>query len=247
MFKSRVLSTGASSLAPALVLAFALSTGPSSAQVPVVTNDTAVKAATPDATTTNTTTREIDPAKKAAIKELLQLTKMGESVTSMRDTMMNQVRSMIDVFVKRQIAADAHISDDRKKEMLATLSESSDRIINRYRELMQERIDLPQIMEQVAYKVYDESFSTSEIQDISNFYRTPTGQKALREMPQIMQRSMSMASQAMQSKMVDIIKEVTSEEFARLKSQRQGDAGACPAGNPAAKIKDDKVDKKSDQ
>ena len=157
----------------------------------------------------------------------------------MRDTMINQVRAMIDVFIKNQISTDTHLSDERKKEMLATLSESSDRIINRYRELTQERIDMPQIMEQVAYKVYDESFSTSEIQDISNFYRTPTGQKALREMPQIMQRSISMASQAMQSKMMGIIKEVTAEEFARLKSLHQGDGAVIKT--------DDKADKKSGQ
>ena len=180
---------------------------------------------------------EIDPAKKAAIRELLQVTKMGENVNAMRDLMLTQVRRTIDTVVKNQIATDTHLSDDRKKEMLNHLSESSDRIINRYKQLSDERINMPLLMEQVAYKVYDESFTTGEIQDIITFYRTPTGQKALRELPQIMQRSMIMTSQALQSKVVDIIKEVTSEEFARLKS-----SGQCDEKQP-----DKPVDTKSAQ
>lgn len=185
---------------------------------------------------------KVDPAKKAAIKELLDLTKMSEKTSSMRDVMLASVRRTINFVLQKSIADDVHYSDSQKKQMLDTLSDSSDRIINRYRELSSERINMPAIMEQVAYKVYDESFTTSELQDLIAFYRTPTGQKALKEMPEIMQRSMTLSSQLIQPKVLDIIKELTSEEFARLKrdattssTSSQGHAAAAtPAAMPTA-------------
>jgi hypothetical protein len=177
---------------------------------------------------------KVDPAKKAAIKELLVLTKLSESYGAIRDIMLAQVRRSVNSLLQKLIADDASVSSAQKKQMLDTVSDSSDRIINRYRTLSAERIDMPAIMEQVAYKVYDESFTTSEIQDLIAFYRTPTGQKALKEMPEIMHRSMTLSAQLLQSKVIDIVKEVSSEEMARLKNEASSASKPGGAAPPAA-------------
>ena len=74
---------------------------------------------------------QVDPAKKAAIKELLNLTRMTENYSTMKDVMLGQVRRMINVVLQKSITDDVHYSDSQKKQMLDTLSDSSDRIINR--------------------------------------------------------------------------------------------------------------------
>ncbi|MBS1996909.1 MAG: DUF2059 domain-containing protein [Cyanobacteria bacterium SZAS LIN-2] len=167
--------------------------------------------------TAASSTTAIDPAKKAAIKELVELTKMHEQVGAVRDLMINQSRRTVDNLVAKKINSDASIPEERKQAMLDELSDSSDRIINRYLTLSKERINMAAMMEQVAYKVYDQCFTTSEIQDIIAFYRTPTGQKTLREMPQIVQRTIVASTEALQSQIFDVVKEVSDEELVRLK------------------------------
>ncbi len=171
----------------------------------------------------------VDPAKKAAIKELLTLTKLSESYSAIRDVMISQVRRTVNVMLQKAISDDTHLNSAQKKQMLDTVSDSSDRIISRYRPLSAERINMPVIMEQVAYKVYDESFTTGEIQDLITFYRTATGQKALKQMPEIMHRSMTLSAQMILSTVMDITKEVVADELAHLKTEAAALAGKTPA------------------
>jgi len=159
----------------------------------------------------------IDPDKKAAIRELLTITKMTENAQSIQDMMINMLRRAIDVQLQRRIQADTVSSDSQKKAMQATLSDDSDRIIGKYRKLSKERIDISALMEQVGYKVYDESFTTAEINDLIAFYRTPTGQKAMKELPGIMKRSMTLTAELITPKVLQIFKEITADEMDHLK------------------------------
>lgn len=47
-------------------------------------------------------------------------------------------------------------------------------------------------LQKAVIKLYDDSFTTEELEIMLAFYETPTGQKALERMPQIVARSMSL-------------------------------------------------------
>jgi uncharacterized protein len=61
-------------------------------------------------------------------------------------------------------------------------------------------------------RLYKEAFSESEVRDMIAFYRTPTGKKAVSKIPELMQKGMSLGTEAAQNH---------SAELAEMISQRQ--------------------------
>jgi hypothetical protein len=64
-------------------------------------------------------------------------------------------------------------------------------------------------------KIYSENLSVKELNDIIAFYKTPTGQKTIEVMPQIMQQSMQLGSSKVQKHLPELQQEI---EKAMLKS-----------------------------
>ena len=68
-----------------------------------------------------------------------------------------------------------------------------------HRDWFAKDLDLSAINEQITLE-YDKTFSESELQDLINFYNTPTGQKTLNEMPRLMQLGAQIGFQEGQKK-----------------------------------------------
>ncbi|MBL8508551.1 MAG: DUF2059 domain-containing protein, partial [Chitinimonas sp.] len=55
------------------------------------------------------------------------------------------------------------------------------------------KLDLSPIVNEVIFSVYGKHFETAEIRDMTAFYRSPTGRKVLRLLPQVTQESMQLS------------------------------------------------------
>lgn len=75
-------------------------------------------------------------------------------------------------------------------------------------------------MQPMMVNVYDKHFDEQEISDMLGFYKTQTGQKILKKMPEVMQESMQMSQSLVQDAMpkIQAIAQELSEE---LKQSRQ--------------------------
>ena len=114
------------------------------------------------------------------------------------------------------------VSEEKKKELIASAQEQSARSSERLRQLFMQKIDLSQVMQEVALVVYDKNFTESEMQDIITFYKTPTGKKTLQALPAVMSESMEMTTALITPPLSDIMKQVLQEERERLQGLTTG-------------------------
>jgi hypothetical protein len=80
-------------------------------------------------------------------------------------------------------------------------------------------------------KLYAANFTEAELKEMTAFYKTPTGQKSLRAMPEVMQRSAMLGAQLAQGHEEEL-KTAMAARSAQLEAEKTKAAGA--AGKPPA-------------
>jgi hypothetical protein len=211
-FFSVVIS--AASLLFAVAPAFASDASPSSSSSSSSPTSPAVEGATKPATASPALT----PAKRALILELLKMTDADKQVEMIINQLTLSHQRRYPSMLAQAINAAPNLSDEKKKELIATIQEQSVRSSERLRQLFVQKIDLSKVMQDVALQVYDKNFTESEMQDIITFYKTPTGKKTLQALPAVMSESMEMTTALITPPLGEIMKQVLEEERARLRS-----------------------------
>jgi uncharacterized protein len=184
--------------------------------------------ATADATTSTssstagTTTKLPEPqmsaGKRAAIMELLKITDADKKVDQVVSQMMAAHQRQYPLMLAQIVNSDSSLTDAQKKDIINKAQERSARSSERLKELFLQKIDLGKIMDQVALVIYDKNFTEPELRDIIAFYKTPTGQKSLKNMPEVMRESMDLTANLIAPQMGQIITQLMQEEKARIKT-----------------------------
>ena len=95
-----------------------------------------------------------------------------------------------------------------------------------------ENFEWDEIEPQIA-KLYADAFTEAELRELLAFYETPTGSKAVSQMPMLMQQGMAMAMGRIQTKMPEFQKKVNALIQAyRAKTAKAGPASAGPGPAP---------------
>ena len=168
------------------------------------------------------TSPTLTPAKKALILELLKMTDADKQVEMIINQLTLSHQRRYPTLLAQAINAAPNLSEEKKKELIATAQEQSARSSERLRQLFMQKIDLSQVMQEVALVVYDKNFTESEMQDIITFYKTPTGKKTLQALPAVMSESMEMTTALITPPLSDIMKQVLQEERERLQGLTTG-------------------------
>ncbi|CAN5403267.1 hypothetical protein BH10CYA1_BH10CYA1_00700 [soil metagenome] len=165
-----------------------------------------------------TTNANLSPEKKALILDLLKVTDADKTVDKVVAQMMAAHQRQYPLMIAQIVNAEIGLTDDQKKEIIQKSQTRSQQSSERLRELFKEKIDLVDVLNKVALVVYDKNFTEAELKDIIAFYKTPTGQKTLKQMPDVMRESMEMTSTLIAPQMGQIITQLMAEEKAKLKS-----------------------------
>ncbi|MFA7340862.1 MAG: DUF2059 domain-containing protein [Candidatus Obscuribacterales bacterium] len=160
----------------------------------------------------------LTPAKKALILELLKMTDADKQVEMILNQLTLSHQRRYPILFAQAVNAAPNLSEEKKKELIASAQEQSTRSSERLRQLFVQKIDLSKVMEEVALQVYDKNFTESEMQDIITFYKTPTGKKTLQALPAVMSESMEMTTALISPPLGEIMKQVMEEERVRLQS-----------------------------
>lgn len=145
--------------------------------------------------------------KLALIEELWIATKGEENATQVLDLMMSQMQE------QARIMSKSLFGEDAAPEISMVFNETFTRITDRMYSLMQEQIDFVAVQKDIDLQLYDEYFNEAELQDLIDFYQTPTGQKTAEIFPQLTQRSMELFGQQVTPTMIEIQQQVFMEEF----------------------------------
>jgi hypothetical protein len=159
----------------------------------------------------------ITPEKRALIKEMIVAT----DVQKMSDAMMKATMDQLENNSPRWIAESVNIMSDLKpeerKEMIREMTDSSARFTKRFRELMKEKLDWVQLVEELIYPIIDKYYTEDDLKNMIAFYKSPTGRKVLEVMPQMMTEMMIRSEEIIRPKIEGIAKQVLEEEKKRPK------------------------------
>ena len=151
----------------------------------------------------------IPPSKAAAVQELFAAMKLQEEVKEMPDAMIN-----------------AELS---RNPGMAPFRDVMVKWLKKY-------MTWPAMAPEIT-KLYAQTYSEDELKQMAAFYRTPTGQKALRTLPELMQRTAMIGAQLGQPHQDELQKEMQARGE-ELKKQEEKKAAAGGAGKaPAAPTK----------
>ncbi len=196
---------------------------------------------------TNAAQAKLAPDKRDAIKRLMNVTRLPQVADKMYDMLLSQGQKSFELNLARSIQEDPRFGEEQRNALMAQVVDSSMRMFARYRELLPKEINLPDVLESISTQVYDKYFSAKELNDISDFYETPAGKKALDVLPQVMQESAQMTGEVVTPKVKAIVAQIVQEERGRLTESAQSPSTTSTgtAKQPEAK-QESKQDSKQD-
>jgi uncharacterized protein len=129
-----------------------------------------------------------DPASKQDIQKLFEVMQIHQQMRQVMDAMMKQQTAMIDETLKKRYPQTSAEKIARANRMIAETVK-----------------DMPMdAMLDDMIPIYQRHFSKTDIDAMSTFYASPTGQKMMREMPALTSESMQ-ASYARMQKQMDVL------------------------------------------
>ncbi|WP_449420882.1 DUF2059 domain-containing protein [Phormidium nigroviride] len=155
----------------------------------------------------------IPPEKRVLIQELLTITDADKNLNQMMDLMLAQLEQQLPTIIANTLkSTSAETNADLQQESL----EMARRVISRYREILPQKINLAQYVQEVSYSVYAKYFTESELKDLIAFYRSSTGQKTIQVMPQLFAESMQQFNQKLLPELMEIMKEIVEDEIEKM-------------------------------
>lgn len=152
--------------------------------------------------------------KKKAIQEMIAVSNMKAALPQMIEQMSNQAQAAIRMQALQHIERDAKLNAEQKAAARQRVETELPLLMADMRNALN-KANLPALMDEATFEIYGKHFETAEIRDITAFYRTPTGQKSLRLMPQISGESMRMVM----GKVMPLVREQMRESAQRLQQK----------------------------
>jgi len=150
------------------------------------------------------------PAAKEDIQKLFEVMQIHQQMHQVMDAMMKQQTAMIDETLKKRYPQTSAEKIERAKRMIE--------------ETMK---DMPMdAMLDDMIPIYQRHFSKADIDAMSTFYASPTGQKMMREMPALTSESMQASYVRMQKQMDAITKQA--EQIVKEDKEKPKSAPATP-------------------
>lgn len=202
-FSPSHLSQRLSGLALGLCITGQLLSGGTAQAQQVVSPSLAMEDAAP-------TAANISPRQRALIEELLTLTNQEALFDQTMALTMNQVSQSMPTMMESMMGESAD------PEAILESQAMVERLMGKILAGFQSRISFQDIAEDVYYPLYAENFNEAQLQDMIDFYNTPTGQHTIAVMPQLVQDSMSLTQQRIMPTMIEVLQEVMAEEMGAI-------------------------------
>ena len=161
----------------------------------------------------------ISPEKRALIAEMLEVVDSKKTAEEIMNTVLAQMEKSLPEMMGQMLQQESkqrRLSEKEQKELESYLSQTSVRLLAKFRELFARRINLGEIIEQISYPLYDKFFTEAELKDLVSFYKTETGRKAVKVMPELMGESMRRSNDLMMPKIMALINEIKEEQLKEM-------------------------------
>jgi uncharacterized protein len=155
---------------------------------------------------------DIAPEKVKAIKELSALVNANNRSEEMAKAMMGQFNSIQADVVKAIINERDDLTIEEKDGLEKALITDTKSATQKLQNRLFEKLEYNSMIEEVMATVYDKYYTLEEINDLITFYKTPTGQKALKVMQPLMLETMQITQSKLIPKVITAMQELKEEQ-----------------------------------
>jgi hypothetical protein len=130
--------------------------------------------------------KAISPEKRKLIGELVAVTRMDTDIEKSADTFLALYDSIYLSTIKQSLEGRTDLSPNEREKLETAMVERSKAFSKKFKERLPAAVNFPEFIENTVYSLYDKTFTEKEIADLIVFYKSPTGQKVISAMPQLM-------------------------------------------------------------
>jgi len=174
--------------------------------------------------------QEIPESKRKLIEELMAITETRSQITEITDSSLAAMESMYPVMMEEMISERTDLTDEQRAKVRELASEGYKQFSHKFRERLPKVIDYDKYIRVSIHPLYDKHFTEQELADLIAFYKTPTGQKVVKEMPKLYDETMKVTQTDLMPEVMKLIEEIMEETFGPLDD---GDEDAPPPPPPA--------------
>jgi hypothetical protein len=127
----------------------------------------------------------VDPAKQAAIKELLEAIDAQKLVGAIGNSAQMQAKQYVPEILSEALSENKTLNDKQKQAAVPTLQKNSvQKLVDSAGQVFTTDAFRNDAM-QAQYDAYAKYYSTQEIKDLTTFYKSPTGRKFIQVQDQV--------------------------------------------------------------
>jgi len=156
------------------------------------------------------------PEKAALVKELVDLMDARTNAEAIMNSVVNQIHNDRERVFKETLESMEFLSEREREDLIKKEDEDSKRLNERVMQLFREKVDFKKIVEDVTGEVMDKYYTADEVKDLIAFYKTPTGRKSVKIMPQMFADSMAKTGERLLPMLQPVIKQIMDEERQRI-------------------------------
>jgi uncharacterized protein len=149
--------------------------------------------------------------KQKLINEVLEASRATRNAKFGYDTMLGQGTKSMDSAFAQRIDSDPKLTPEQKIEAKRQVAAQVDKRINRFKQLLAEKVNVAQIVNDAYAKLYDKYFSEQELKDMLGFYKSSTGQHLLDVFPQLTNEGLQIVNSETLPKIREISAQVDQE------------------------------------
>jgi uncharacterized protein len=157
---------------------------------------------------------EVSSEKRALISEFRSLTGANNVEGSINFSAAG-VKEILGAIVEQ----DKDLTDTQRAQLGEWIKEATTRVEKAARTFLDDKSQIAELSEQTILKLYDKSFTESELKELIAFYRTSTGRKAAVFLPSLSGQVQSAFGEVIQAKLNPILQPKIQVEVEQLKQQ----------------------------
>lgn len=152
------------------------------------------------------------PEKKALIKELYQASQADKLAEQTAITIITQMETELPKMISRSLETRKDLTKRQRADATRIATESANRVSKRFRELLPEKINFSETMEQIFFPLYDKYFTEDELKELVAFYKSPIGQKSISVTPNLLNEATEASNRVFTPKVLEMINAILEEE-----------------------------------
>lgn len=159
--------------------------------------------------------------KFALFQKLITVTNTETQYKQIISLILNQFKLGMTNSMNRNLDNNNTLTNQQKENAKSATAMMLNEGLAEMEKRFHEAIPFSEIVKEVYFPVYDKYFTVSELQDVIEFYESPTGKKFITQSPVIMQEAMAILNSKYQARIQKIGQEVAIEQMEKIKSRME--------------------------